>query len=90
MNAALWQATWGYFLVQMLGDKDKGESPLTDEDIAWARNHFINFVRASGPLPALRVGKQPYGVLPVTSLDLWKPAAGQETSSVGTKRCGIF
>ncbi len=37
MNAALWQATWGYFLVQMLGDKDKGESPLTDEDIVWAR-----------------------------------------------------
>jgi len=79
MNAALWQATWGYFLVQMLGDKDKGESPLTDDDIAWARSHFIDFVRANGPLPSLRVGKQPYGVLPVTSLDLWKPPAGQET-----------
>ena len=30
-------------------------------------------MRAGGPLPAVRVGKQPYGVLPVTSLDAWKP-----------------
>ena len=28
---------------------------------------------AGGPFPALRCGRQPYGVLPVTSLDLWKP-----------------
>lgn len=78
MNTALWQATWGYFLLQMLGDRDKGESPLTDDDIAWARNHFIDYVRSNGPLPAMRVGKQPYGVLPVTSLDLWKPPTGQD------------
>ena len=55
------------------------ESPLTDDDIAWARRHFIDYVRASGPLPALRVGKQPYGVLPVTSLNAWKPPAGQQS-----------
>jgi hypothetical protein len=78
MNTALWQATWGYFLLQLLGDQQKGESPLTDDDIAWARNHFIDYVRASGPLPAIRIGKQPYGVLPVTSLDLWKAPAGQD------------
>lgn len=79
MNTALWQATWGYFLLQMLGDPKKGESPLTEDDIAWARSHFIDYVRASGPLPAIRIGKQPYGVLPVTSLDLWKRPSGQES-----------
>lgn len=78
MNTALWQATWGYFLLQMLG---VGESPLTDEDIAWVRSHFIDHVRAGGPLPAVRVGKQPYGVLPVTSLSAWKPQTGQESRS---------
>jgi hypothetical protein len=78
INTALWQATWGYFFLQMLGDPKKGESPLLDEDIAWARQHFIDYVRASGPLPAIRIGKQPYGVLPVTSLDLWKAPAGQD------------
>lgn len=78
MNTALWQASWGYFLLQMLGVGRPGESPLTDQDIDWARDHFINYVRANGPLPTLRVGKQPYGVLPVTSLNRWKPPAGQE------------
>jgi|APLak6261663543_1056040.scaffolds.fasta_scaffold00221_6 hypothetical protein len=81
MNTALWQATWGYFLLQMLGVGEISESPLTDEDITWIRSHFIDYVRASGPLPAIRIGKQPYGVLPVTSLDAWKPQAGQEILS---------
>ena len=78
MNTALWQATWGYFLLQMLGVGATSESPLTDDDIAWARSHFIDHVRAGGPLPAVRIGKQPYGILPVTSLDAWKPPAGRE------------
>ena len=77
MNTALWQATWGYFLLQMLGVGRKNESPLDDDDIAWARNHFIDYVRASGPLPTVRIGKQPYGVLPVTSLKAWQPPEGQ-------------
>src|SRR5271166_94663 len=29
-------------------------------------------------IPSLRCGRQPYGVLPVTSLDQWQPPAGQE------------
>lgn len=78
MNTALWQTTWGYFLLQMLGVGASGESPLSDDDIAWARRHFIDYVRAGGPLPALRVGRQPYGVLPVTSLDAWQPAAASD------------
>ncbi|HSQ13469.1 MAG TPA: hypothetical protein VLM90_10630, partial [Candidatus Deferrimicrobium sp.] len=77
MNTALWPATWGYFLLQMLGVGAAGESPLSDDDIAWARSHFIEWVRASGPLPALRIGKQPYGILPVTSLNAWQPPADQ-------------
>ena len=37
-------------------------------------------VRSCGPLPPIRCGRQPYGVLPVTSLDLWRPRAGEETA----------
>ena len=78
MNTALWQATWGYFLSQMLGPSAIGdESPLSESDIAWVRNHFMQYVRAGGPLPAIRVGKQPYGVLPVTSLTAWKARVEQ-------------
>jgi hypothetical protein len=78
MNTALWQATLGYFLEQILGVGATGESPLTDPDIEWARSHFIEFVRPGGPFPSLRIGKQPYGILPVTSLSSWKPPASQQ------------
>ena len=90
MNTALWQATWGYFLFQMLGADATSERPLKDEDIAWARSHFIDYVRAGGPLPALRIGKQPYGVLPVTSLSAWKPRVGQESEFRRDGYCRIF
>ena len=69
MNRALWPATWEYFFTNMIG------VVFNDAHVAWARNHFVEHVRASGPLPTLRVGRQPYGVLPVTSLNLWKSSA---------------
>ena len=49
-------------------------APVSAADIAWTRQHFVDHVRASGPLPALRVGRQPYGILPATSLRLWQSA----------------
>ena len=33
------------------------------------RRHFIRYVRGRGPFPTLRVGDQPYGVLPATAVD---------------------
>lgn len=90
MNTAMWRATWGYFLLQMLGVDKPGESPLLDADIAWARSHFIDYVRANGPLPALRIGKQPYGILPVTSLDAWRPqVVGQRDEALHKLLVGL-
>ena len=77
MNVALWPAGWGYFLSNMMGVDGTG---LTSEAIAWAREHFVRHVRSAGPYPTLRCGRQPYGVLPVTSLDLWKPRGGEEAA----------
>ena len=78
MNRALWPSTWGYYLEQMIGlGAVNGDRPgvfpenLIDVNVEWARQHFVDHVRAGGPLPTIRVGKQPYGVLPVTALDLW-------------------
>ena len=61
MNTALWGIS---------------DSPLTRQLLAaiapnFVRDHFIDFVRARGPLPACRVGSQPYGLLPVAALDRW-------------------
>ena len=72
MNTALWQVGWGYFLSNRIGT----EAGLTRADLEWARRHFLDCVRSFGPFPALRCGAQPYGVLPVTSLDLWQPGEG--------------
>ena len=81
MNRALWPSTWGYYLEQMMGLGDfNGQQPGAfpeaeiDANLECAQQHFLDHVRAGGPLPTLRAGKQPYGILPVTALDLWGAA----------------
>ena len=59
MNTALWQPTWGYFLTEMLG------ADVTDAQVQRIRSHVLKWLRPAGPLPALRVSSQPYGILPV-------------------------
>jgi hypothetical protein len=71
MAAVLWPATWGYYLEQLLTDLGG------DVDLAAWRRWVVGTVRGRGPLPALRVGNQPYGVLPVTPLDRWRPFPDQ-------------
>jgi hypothetical protein len=60
MNTALWPTTWGYFLDAMLGDQ------LDDATIEKVRTFFVRYVSGRGALPAIRIGKQPYGILPAT------------------------
>jgi hypothetical protein len=55
--AALWPVTWGYFLFHVLDG-------VPFSSIREARRHFVDHVRARGHLPVLRIGAQPYGVLP--------------------------
>lgn len=62
MNVALWPATWGYFLETMM-------HPLFEaDDIDAVRAFFTRCVSGRGLVPALRIGRQPYGILPTTSL----------------------
>ena len=72
MNAALWPATWGYYLSHRMG-RD-GFPGVEAPDVERGRRAFVDHVRAGGPLPALRIGDQPYGFLPATTLDAWAPA----------------
>lgn len=79
MHTALWEPTLGYFLQQMM-------SPLLDEaQIAAFRTHFRRYVRGRGPLPLLRVGDQPLGILPVTAVAHFQ-AAGPESLIVDAVR----
>lgn len=61
MMLALWPVTWGGLLDRLL------VRPLPGRTKEAVRSH-LRLVRGRGPLPAVRLGRQPYGVLPVTSL----------------------
>ncbi len=73
MNTVLWPATWGYYLEQIV----TGAVPSPDTILPLARDHFSAHVRARGHFPILRVGTQPYGVLPVTWSAQWKSLEGR-------------
>ncbi len=68
MNAALYPATIGYFL-----------SVLTRPAISATaqpavKKYFLENVSATGAVPAIRVGDQPYGVLVTSDITVWREA----------------
>lgn len=67
MADALWPATMGYFLSQLMAPH------ASDETIQALRAHLRDHVRGRGPYPAFRVGSVPYGLLPVSTLHDWVP-----------------
>lgn len=75
MHTALWAPTWGAFL-ERVGVVTKEGATLDDERREQTRAFHRDAVRARGPLPALRVGDQPYGILPVsaTAEGRWRTA----------------
>lgn len=72
MNQLLWPVTGGYFLWEMLGWKSSPNTQALDR----CREHFVDWVRGRGPIPALRAGNQPYGVLPILVGQIYDPIAG--------------
>jgi hypothetical protein len=61
MSVALWPATLGYWMETMLAPV------FTTEAIAQTRRFFSRYVLGAGAVPALQIGKQPYGILPATA-----------------------
>ncbi len=83
MNEALFPVTWGemignFMLPNMIeSPTDDGLIPALSAANSFALQHFRDFVRARGPLPAILLGKQPYGVLPITDSGAWRRARGE-------------
>lgn len=81
MMGALWPATLGYFLTQMMA------SVFSSDQIEAAREYALEYTMPRGPVPAFRVGCTPYGVLPVTSFAKYAMSADTvgpiETGLVG-------
>jgi hypothetical protein len=61
MNVALWPATLGYWMETMMSPVF---SPTAIEE---TRDFFNRFVSGRGAVPAIRIGSQPYGILPATA-----------------------
>lgn len=66
---ALWPVLWGSFA--------HDEWDLTPPTVATLTRWALENVNPEGPLPTLRVGDEPYALLPITRLDTWKPAADE-------------
>lgn len=75
MNRALWPATLGYFLDEMM-------RPVFDlETIRRVQNFQGQHLFARGALPTLQVGNQPYGVIPTSVLSRFRFAANDSFHS---------
>lgn len=82
VQRALWPGTWGYYLTQFIGI---GPGRLSLDDLTWISDFGARALRPGGPLPAVRVGRQPYGVLPVTTLGTFA-AAGVDADRIARLR----
>jgi len=80
INRALWPATIGYALETML-------HPVLDAEQVDATRWFqTHFVLGRGMLPSLRIGDQPYGILPVSAISRWDWLGGDQLVGVGGLR----
>ena len=80
MNQALWGSTLEYLLESPLAFG--GHPVLEGSDLEWLRDWFCDYVRGGAALPALRIGTQPYGLLPghedAPRRRLWTPATSRD------------
>ncbi len=75
MLTATWQGTLGYFLGQMMADV------FTPTQIEDARQYILANAIPRGAVPAFRVGRTPYGVIPVTAPSRYQAPAQPPTPS---------
>ncbi|MEO8984868.1 MAG: hypothetical protein ABI300_04520, partial [Rhodanobacter sp.] len=83
MMNALWRGTFGDYLAQMW-------TPLTDDydsnitpTLYALRRYAVSYVRPTGSMPILRMGKQPYAVLPLVGKRFVDAGGSSMESAVG-------
>lgn len=85
MHLALWPATLGYMMRTMM------QPVFGEETIGATRWFFANYVLGRGSIPALRVGAQPYGILPTTAFSRINWLQGRQPPiRVGDDRIGFL
>ena len=64
MSFVLWSSVLNYFMNTFLN--------IPSLHLAGLQKHFVRYVSGQGIVPSIRVGKTPYGILPVTILSEWE------------------
>ena len=66
MMNVLWRGTFGHYLMELWNPPGEEKDRLLKTPTLYAlRQYCVAYLRPGGPLPIVRVGTQPYGVLPV-------------------------
>ena len=73
MARALFEATWGPYL------RTHAQPGFPLALLPQVHTHVTRWVKGGGPLPTVRLGRQPYGVLPVQPRRPWRAAADDGT-----------
>ena len=56
---------------------------LTAGQVDEVREHALAHLRARGPLPTVRIGRQPYGILPIVASRAYRSGSSLETALAG-------
>ncbi len=83
MNRALWPATFGRFLTDMVAGR---MTPALKGEI---ERYFLTYVTGRTLLPNIRIGRQPYGVLATSDLTAWAEEEGREAGEMGSIVSGL-
>lgn len=74
MQMVLWMPVIGHFFEDLVG--------IDPARLDALRNHYLDNVSAAGPVPAIRIGDQPYGILPVTAVHGFQSQASEHLDPV--------
>lgn len=80
--SALWPGTAGLYAEACLGQDADSVEPL--------RGFFRDALRARGPLAALRIGSEPYGILPLTVSNSADPVPGTPLEEAIARRLNVL
>ncbi len=84
MNIALWPATLGYMMESLM------DPVFNDNDIESTREFFNRLVTGRGTIPAIKIGKQPYGIYPTTAFSKIGWLRGRPTTNRANLNISAF
>lgn len=80
MNTALWPATMGYWMDAQM------DSVFDTDTIHRTRDFFTEYISGRGMIPAIHIGKQPYGILATTAFSNMQWLHTNDDREVGSER----